>query len=113
MAQALFALSPTAQAKTNIASEHGVDLLLGGHDHVYWISKGVTEWEGYDVQSESPQADAKADQGDVLVVKSGTDFQDISEVIITLKDAPAGSVRRKLIQELKGAVQSPSPVRMC
>ncbi|KAF8145139.1 Metallo-dependent phosphatase-like protein, partial [Mycena galopus ATCC 62051] len=102
LAQALFALSPTAQAKTNIASEHGVDLLLGGHDHVYWISKGVTEWEGYDVQSESPQADAKADQGDVLVVKSGTDFQDISEVIITLKDAPAGSVRRKLIQELKG-----------
>ncbi|KAJ6492676.1 Metallo-dependent phosphatase-like protein [Mycena vulgaris] len=92
LAQALFALSPAAQAKTNIASEHGVDLLLGGHDHVYWISKG----------SESPQADAKADQGNVLVVKSGTDFQDISEVIITLKDAPARSVRRNLIQELKG-----------
>ncbi|KAJ6556564.1 Metallo-dependent phosphatase [Mycena vulgaris] len=100
LAKALFALSPTAQAKTNIASEHGVDLLLGGHDHVYWISKGVTEWDGYDLQS--PQSDAKDDQGEVLVVKSGTDFQDISEVILTLKDAPAGSIRTKLIQEIKG-----------
>ncbi|KAF7344288.1 Metallo-dependent phosphatase [Mycena venus] len=89
LAKALFALSPTAQAKTNIASEHGVDLLLG-----------VTGWDGYDLQT--PQPDAADDQGDVLVVKSGTDFQDISEVILTLKDAPAGSIRRKLIQEIKG-----------
>ncbi|KAJ7270316.1 Metallo-dependent phosphatase [Mycena rebaudengoi] len=100
LAKALFALSPSAQAKTSIASEHGVDVLLGGHDHSYWISKGVTEWDGYDLQS--PQSDAKDDQGDVLVVKSGTDFQDISEVILTLKDAPAGSVRTKLIQKIEG-----------
>lgn len=111
MAKALSALSPTAQAKINIASEHGVDLLLAGHDHFYWISKGVTEWDGYDLQT--PHPDAKDDQGDVLVVKSGTDFQDISEVILTLKDAPAGSIRIKLIQEIRGAVQSPNPVRMC
>ncbi|KAJ7854667.1 Metallo-dependent phosphatase [Mycena olivaceomarginata] len=100
LAKALSALSPTAQAKINIASEHGVDLLLAGHDHFYWISKGVTEWDGYDLQT--PHPDAKDDQGDVLVVKSGTDFQDISEVILTLKDAPAGSIRIKLIQEIKG-----------
>ncbi|KAJ7824797.1 Metallo-dependent phosphatase [Mycena olivaceomarginata] len=100
LAKALSALSPTAQAKINIASEHGVDLLLAGHDHFYWISKGVTEWDGYDLQT--PHPDAKDDQGDVLVVKSGTDFQDISEVILTLKDAPAGSIRIKLIQEIRG-----------
>ncbi|KAF7354380.1 Metallo-dependent phosphatase [Mycena venus] len=100
LAKALFALSPTAQAKTNIGSEHGVDLILGGHDHVYWISKGVTEWDGYDLQT--PHPDAKEDQGEVLVIKSGTDFQDISEVILTLKDAPDGSIRNKLIQEIKG-----------
>ncbi|KAJ6553022.1 Metallo-dependent phosphatase [Mycena capillaripes] len=100
LAKALSALSPTAQAKTNIASEHGVDLLLGGHDHTYWISKGVTEWDGYDLQT--PHPDANDDLGDVLVVKSGTDFHDISEVILTLKDAPAGSIRIKLIQEIKG-----------
>jgi 5'-nucleotidase len=100
LARKLGALSPTGQANEDIASEHGVDLLLGGHDHVYWISKGVTEWDGYDLQS--PQPDAKDDQGDVLVVKSGTDFQDISEVILTLKDTRPGSVRKKLIQEIKG-----------
>ncbi|KAJ7511422.1 Metallo-dependent phosphatase [Mycena galericulata] len=100
LAKALFALSPTAQAKTNIAAEHGVDLLLGGHDHFYWISKGVTEWDGYDLQD---QREAREDdKGEILVVKSGTDFQDISEVVLTLRDAPAGSIRKKLIQEIKG-----------
>ncbi|KAK7458726.1 hypothetical protein VKT23_009725 [Stygiomarasmius scandens] len=100
LARALGALSPAGQAKRDIASEHGVDLLLGGHDHVYWISKGVSGWEGYNLQSEQP--DAKDDQGDVLVVKSGTDFQDISEVTLTLKDTPPGSIRKKVIQEIQG-----------
>ncbi|KAL4266750.1 5'-nucleotidase family protein [Pleurotus pulmonarius] len=100
LARALFALSPTAQAATDITSKHGVDLLLGGHDHVYWVSKGVTKWDGYDLSG--IQLDAAADQGDVLVVKSGTDFQDISEVILELKDTPAGSIRKKVIQEISG-----------
>lgn len=100
LARALGALSPSAQTSKNIASEHGVDLLLGGHDHVYWISKGVTAWEDYDLKSVQP--DAGDDQGDVLVVKSGTDFQDLSEVILTLKSTPPGSVRKRVIQEIKG-----------
>ncbi|KAJ3538174.1 hypothetical protein NM688_g6557 [Phlebia brevispora] len=100
LARALFALSPAAQATKNIASEHGVDLLLGGHDHVYWISKGVTGWDGFDLNTS--QTDAQDDQGDVLIVKSGTDFQDLSEVVLTLKPTPAGSVRKQVIHEIKG-----------
>ncbi|KAK7693426.1 hypothetical protein QCA50_002994 [Cerrena zonata] len=100
LARALCALSPDAQKTKNIASEQGVDLLLGGHDHVYWISKGVTSWDGYDLQT--PQPDAADDQGDVLIVKSGTDFQDLSEVILTLQDTPPGSIRKKIIKEIKG-----------
>lgn len=86
----------------DISTEHGVDLLLGGHDHVYWISKGVSAWDDYDL--ETPQPDAKDDQGDVLIVKSGTDFQDLSDVTINLKDAPAasGCVRKKVIHEISG-----------
>lgn len=100
LARAIGAISPAGQMNRNITEEHGVDLLLGGHDHVYWVSKGVTEWEGYDLQS--PQSDAGDDHGDVLVVKSGTDFQDLSELSLTLKDTPAGSVRRKVIQTITG-----------
>ena len=48
LAKALFALSPSAQEKSTIASEHGVDLILGGHDHLYYVSRGVTEWKDYD-----------------------------------------------------------------
>ncbi|KAG2011616.1 flagellar associated protein [Coprinopsis cinerea AmutBmut pab1-1] len=99
-AKSVLALSPAAQASKNIASEHGVDILLGGHDHIYWISKGVTGWEGYDLNT--PVEDAKDDQGDVLVVKSGTDFQDLSEITLMLKDTPSGSVRRKVITEIRG-----------
>lgn len=38
------------------------------------------------------------------IVKSGTDFNDLSEVILELEDAPANSnsVRKKLVKSLKG-----------
>ncbi|KIK95089.1 hypothetical protein PAXRUDRAFT_407850 [Paxillus rubicundulus Ve08.2h10] len=100
LARDLFALSPQAQANTDITSQHGVDLLLGGHDHVYWIPKGIPLWDGYDVQQE--MQDAASDRGDVLVVKSGTDFRDLSEVILTLKGTAAGSIRRRVIESIKG-----------
>ncbi|KAF5384466.1 hypothetical protein D9757_006409 [Collybiopsis confluens] len=100
LARELGALSPDGQKTTDINSLQGVDLLLGGHDHIYWISKGVTEWEGYDIQS--PQDGAENDTGDTLIVKSGTDFQDLSEVVLELKDNPPGSVRNKVIQKITG-----------
>ncbi|KAH8107089.1 Metallo-dependent phosphatase [Cristinia sonorae] len=100
LARELFALSPKAQAGIDITSKHGVDLLLGGHDHFYWISKGVSSWEKYNLDEKRPEAEG--DQGDTLVVKSGTDFQDLSEITLGLKATPAGSVRRMIIASIKG-----------
>ncbi|KAF8840346.1 Metallo-dependent phosphatase [Paxillus ammoniavirescens] len=100
LARDLFALSPSAPGYAGIPSKQGVDLILGGHDHYYWVSKGVTSWDGYDVEKEI--SGAASDEGDVLVVKSGSDFGDLSEVILTLKDTPEGSVRKKVIQSIEG-----------
>lgn len=100
LAKELFALSPSAQEKTPIASQHGVDLLLGGHDHLYYISKGVTSWDGYDINQNA--LGAEGDHGDVLVIKSGTDFRDLSEVKLELETSPPGSVRNKTIKRITG-----------
>lgn len=79
---------------------HGADLILGGHDHLYYASKGVTFWENYDVNQEV--LGAEEDKGDILVVKSGTDFRDLSEITVELEDTPEGSVRRKVIKGIRG-----------
>ena len=79
--------------------QHGVDLLLGGHDHLYFVSKGVAAWDGYVIGSES--LGTEQDDG-VYVIKSGSDFRDLSDMELVLEDMPEGSVRRKVIKEIKG-----------
>lgn len=103
----MLALSPSAQLKTDIASSHGVDILLGGHDHLYYVSKGVTSWDGYDVNAKF--LGAEHDEGDVLLIKSGTDFRDLSEFTLELEDTPAGSVRRKVIKSMVGKRHATQP----
>ena len=97
MAKALRASSPGVTSHLNA---HGVDLILGGHDHLYYVSKGVSSWEGYDTNQ--PVLGAESDEGDVLVVKSGTDFRDLSDFILEIEDSPEGSVRRKYIKGIRG-----------
>ncbi|KAF8431807.1 Metallo-dependent phosphatase-like protein [Boletus edulis BED1] len=100
LAKDLLALSPSAQKARPIAGEHGVDIILGGHDHLYFVSKGVTAWEGYDVSK--PSIGSQEDNGDILVVKSGTDFRELSELTLELEDTPLGSVRKKMIKAIHG-----------
>ena len=100
IAKRLLALSPGAQKKTPIASSHGVDLILGGHDHLYYVSKGVTSWEDYDLGQ--PVLGAEEDDGDVLVVKSGNDFRDLSEFTLELEPTSPGDVRKHVIAAIKG-----------
>jgi len=100
LAKALFALSSAGQQATDISSFHGVDILLGGHDHLYYVSKGVSFWEGYDINQEV--LGAEGDNGDVLVLKSGTDFRNLSEFTLELEDTPPGSIRRKVIKRITG-----------
>jgi 5'-nucleotidase len=46
---------------------HGVDLILGGHDHLYYVSRGVSAWDEYDTAQ--AVLGAEEDKGDVLVIK--------------------------------------------
>lgn len=103
MAKELLALSPEHIPGSKIASTHGVDVLLGGHDHFYFASKGVTSWENYDVNKRC--LGSEGDKGDVLVIKSGTDFRDLTSIELELEDVPEtaeGAVRRKLVKSIKG-----------
>ncbi|KAF5372933.1 hypothetical protein D9758_001729 [Tetrapyrgos nigripes] len=107
LAKQIFALSPSAQEKKPLASIHGADLVLGGHDHMYFISKGVTSWDNYDIQQ--PTMGAEDDHGDILVVKSGTDFRDLSEITLELKSTPDGSVRKRVVSGIKGRRHQTQP----
>ena len=103
MARELLALSPEHIPASKIAFTHGVDVLLGGHDHFYFVSKGVTSWEDYDVNKKC--LGSEGDKGDILVVKSGTDFRDLTSIELELEDVPKttdGAVRRKLVKSIKG-----------
>ncbi|KAI9568934.1 Metallo-dependent phosphatase-like protein [Boletus coccyginus] len=100
LAKDLLASSPSAQETHPIAGEHGVDIILGGHDHLYFVSKGVTTWEGYDTSK--PSIGSEGDNGDILVIKSGSDFRELSELTLELEDTPPGSVRKKVIKAVHG-----------
>ena len=45
------ALCPLAQP-AYFPDTHGADIVLGGHDHFYYVSKGATSWENYDCDQE-------------------------------------------------------------
>ena len=101
LAKDLLALTPAGQRKQQgIHNTQGVDLILGGHDHLYFVGRGVDAWDNYDLGQDV--LGAEADQGDVLVIKSGTDFRDLSEVILEVEDTPKGSLRRKIISRVEG-----------
>ncbi|KDQ60604.1 hypothetical protein JAAARDRAFT_708193 [Jaapia argillacea MUCL 33604] len=106
LAKQLGATSPSSQ-EASFADSHGVDIILGGHDHLYYISRGVNAWEGYDTNQSV--LGAEEDQGDVIVVKSGTDFRDLSEISIELIDTPPGSIRRKVIKHIVGKHHTTQP----
>lgn len=60
----------------------------------------MTTWEGYDVSK--PSIGSEGDDGDILIVKSGTDFRELSELTLELEETPPGSVRNKVIKAVHG-----------
>ena len=95
------ALTPSFQDNT-FSESHGVDIILGGHYHFYFVSKGVDSWDGFDNHGGPPGTEDGFE--DVLVIKSGTDFRELTEVVLVLEDAPEGSLRRKIIKNVKGKI---------
>ncbi|KAF8797843.1 flagellar associated protein [Phlegmacium glaucopus] len=100
LAKELLALSPSGQKENPIASQHGVDLILGGHDHLYFVGRGVSSWDNFNVSEKV--LGAKLDNGDVLVIKSGSDFRDLSAINIVLESTPKGSVRNTIVKSITG-----------
>ncbi|BEJ13733.1 hypothetical protein CspHIS471_0309070 [Cutaneotrichosporon sp. HIS471] len=80
-------------------NEQGVDLIIGGHDHIYYIGKGADSWEGYVGLRDRPGT--KDDDG-VRLIKSGTDFRDLSEATLELSPPNENAVRRRVITSLTG-----------
>lgn len=90
-------------------NSHGVDLILGGHDHVYYVGRGVDKFEGSEFDRDMPGSEADSS---ALLVKSGTDFHDLSEISLTLSAPhPEGAVRRRTIEEVKGMYSCLTAVR--
>lgn len=41
LAKDAYAFSPSAYGSLHL--QHGIDLILGGHDHEYYVSKAITD----------------------------------------------------------------------
>ena len=103
LAKDLLAFSPSGQKENPIALQHGVDLILGGHDHLYFVGQGVSSWDNFNVSEKV--LGAELDNGDVLVIKSGSDFRDLSAINIILESTPKGSVRNLIVKSITGCYQ--------
>ncbi|KAF0455054.1 Metallo-dependent phosphatase [Gigaspora margarita] len=66
-----------------------IDLILGGHDHFYYIGKGCDVINGWSREAEGNDGwtgkDAVGDDG-VRLVKSGTDFRELSIVELDIDE---------------------------
>jgi 5'-nucleotidase len=60
----------------------------------------VTSWDCFDTAKGC--LGAENDHGDVLVVKSGSDFRDLSEMTLELESTPPGSIRTMVIKSIHG-----------
>ncbi|KAJ9478434.1 5'-nucleotidase [Pseudozyma hubeiensis] len=78
-------------------NSHGVDLVLGGHDHIYYVGNGASDYSG----DEFPRGEPGTEKDErAMVVKSGTDFRDLSELRLELSDANDSAVRKRTILSL-------------
>ncbi|OCF34141.1 hypothetical protein I316_04090 [Kwoniella heveanensis BCC8398] len=82
-----------------LENQHGVDLLIGGHDHIYYIGTGNAAWDGYSGRHGVP---GTTDDEGVYLIKSGTDFRDLTSAQLELTPQAPGSVRKHLITRLTG-----------
>jgi 5'-nucleotidase len=74
------------------SEDHGVDLVLGGHDHTYYIGRGIDEYSGEEWHTDLPGLEKDKD---CFIVKSGTDFHDLSEITLEISEPEEGSAARR------------------
>lgn len=86
--------------------EHGVDLILGGHDHTYYVGKGIETYQGDEFESgPGTENDKDQDGFKTRIVKSGTDFRDLSQIELEVEKCEGNQIRRSRIKEMKGELR--------
>ncbi|CAE6468183.1 unnamed protein product [Rhizoctonia solani] len=98
-----------------LEDKEGVDLILGGHNHEYFVGKGISKESVIEPKTVNfkgplddddgllPAANSRRHDYELRhrIIKSGTDFQDLSEIEIEVEDKPEGEVRKKVIKSVK------------
>ncbi|ORZ07202.1 Metallo-dependent phosphatase-like protein [Absidia repens] len=81
-----------------------VDLILGGHDHFYYVSKSIDIVNPDESRQDylkdvgfDPEQDISSQQKPVRIVKSGTDFREFGLLHLTIDTTPQGT---KYIQHM-------------
>ncbi|KDN36889.1 hypothetical protein RSAG8_10508, partial [Rhizoctonia solani AG-8 WAC10335] len=84
--------------KDGLEDMEGVDAILGGHIHEYFLGHGVQPENGSEIPgSNKPQ---EGDNG-LLIVKSNYDFKDLTELKFELVKQPEGKRRKYVVRSLK------------
>ncbi|KEP51830.1 5'-nucleotidase, carboxy-terminal domain protein [Rhizoctonia solani 123E] len=87
-----------ATKKTGLEDLEGVDAIFGGHNHNYYLGRGVDLLNASD---EPKLENTEKDDDGLLIVKSGYDFFDLSEVALELEEKPNAKHRKYVIKSLK------------
>ncbi|CAG8461109.1 11978_t:CDS:2, partial [Acaulospora morrowiae] len=74
-----------------------IDLVLGGHDHFYYVSKGCEMRDGW----EREEIQGSEGDDDVYIIKSGTDFRELSILEVDVEKISDGDTGSKNIKNVK------------
>jgi len=101
-------------ATSNPEDVHGVDLILGGHDHTYYVGRGAKEFEGEEFDRDAGTEEDKDEDGKrCMIVKSGTDFRDLSAIELVVDEVEGNQVRKMVVKEMKGELSSQEVFLSC
>ncbi|KAB5590807.1 E3 ubiquitin-protein ligase [Ceratobasidium theobromae] len=78
--------------------DFGVDILFGGHDHDYFLGKGVKRGFGSELRNDGIKPND--DDDGVLIIKSGYDFFDLSEVEVEVAEIYEAEHRKKVVKSV-------------
>ncbi|KDQ14258.1 hypothetical protein BOTBODRAFT_187916 [Botryobasidium botryosum FD-172 SS1] len=76
-----------------------IDLILGGHDHEYYVGRGIETCQDFDPET-SKLKQAETSKYPARIIKSGTDFHEFSEVTLELEYRPNAAVRRTVVKSV-------------
>ncbi|CAE6368073.1 unnamed protein product [Rhizoctonia solani] len=87
-----------SEKKQELKMVSGIDLIFGGHNHDYFIGSGVNHVYVTGPPNDLPNKwDRLWEDHGLLIVKSGTDFNDLSEVLVELEVSNGVDLKRKVV----------------